>query len=73
MTVLMSMDEFSNDNVVPFRNTVTNIMQDTALVGAASNSGFANMQKLIPMKYNEAMKIDKEGWNEAVKSEWGKF
>ena len=62
LTVMMSMDEFSNDNVLPFRNTVTNIMHDTTLVGAAPSSGFANTQELIPMKYNEAMKtIDKVG------------
>ena len=38
-------------------------------VGAGLGGGFYNTSELRPMKYKEAMKIDREGWTKAVHEE----
>eukprot|EP00957_Ditylum_brightwellii_P155085 11805453-Ditylum_brightwellii.AAC.1 len=38
-------------------------------IGAGLGGGFENTRQLKPMKYNEAMATDKEGWTKAVEEE----
>ena len=38
-------------------------------VGAGLGGGFYNTSELRPMKFKEAMKVDREGWTKAVKEE----
>ena len=42
---------------------------ELAGVGAGLGGGFVNTNKLKVMKFDEAMRTDKEGWTKAVKEE----
>eukprot|EP00957_Ditylum_brightwellii_P143631 10943399-Ditylum_brightwellii.AAC.1 len=42
---------------------------EIAAVGTGLGGGFENTQQLRPMKCNEAMATDKEGWTKAVEEE----
>ena len=51
---------------------ITNYPEDfdeIIAVGAGIGGGFTNTSELIPMKYDEAMKKDPKGWEEAVDEE----
>ena len=45
------------------------IDDEVAGVGAGLGGGFFNTSELRPMKYKEAMKVDREGWTKAVREE----
>ena len=74
LAMVMMDENENNEEKLPFHITPYNIIQEAALVGAASISGFSNTAELRPMKYDEAMKTpDREGWKRAVKEEWERF